>query len=180
MQGICFAGMEENKTFSELNIESKNINTLITDEIKKELRLQGHHATGALEDSIMGYDAILKNENLLQAYALMYVKELEFGLPAGKVKVSESEFQDLKKWTIIKGLASNEAESTQIAAAIVRTWKRNGKPSDGSRQFSQTGDVLGAIKTTFEKNEQVFSDIIFDEVSDKIDNRFSQLKSETI
>jgi len=163
-----------------VKIDAKNINVLIMDEVKKELRLQGHYATGELEDSMKGYDATLKNENLLQAYALMYIKELEFGVPAAKIKLSESEFQNLRKWTIIKGLASNQAEATQIAAAIVRTWKRDGKPSQGSREFSQTGDVLGAIKTTFEKNEQVFSDVIFDEVSEEVDKRFSQLKSETI
>jgi hypothetical protein len=172
--------VEKNKTIFELKIDGKNINVLIMDEVKKELRLQGHYATGELEDSMKGYDAELKNENLLQAYALMYIQELEFGVPAAKIKLSESEFQNLRKWTKVKGLATNEAEATQIAAAIVRTWKREGKPSPGSREFSQTGDVLGAIKTTFDKNEELFSDLILDEVADEVDKRFSQLKSETI
>ena len=158
----------------------KSINERIIADIKAELRRQGHHDTGRLEGSFRPYDAIVKNENILQAFALEYIRELEEGVPASKISISQAEFQDLEGWVRRKIGAFSEAEATGIAAAIVRKWKKAGRPLEGSREFSQSGEILHAIQTAFESNEAQYADNVFDAADIEIDAEFSRTKSGTI
>src|SRR5690606_2349802 len=110
-----------------------------------------------------------KNEHILQGYALGYIDDLEYGVPAQKIRVTEAEFKDLTEWVTRKIGALNKAEATQIAASIVRKWKKEGKPLEGSKQFSATGKVTEAIADAFEKGEKGYIDRIDEVVAKKID-----------
>lgn len=158
----------------------KTINEKIADMIRAELKKQGHYDTGELSSSIQLYNASVKNENILQAFALSYIDELEHGVPANKIRVSLEDFDNLKEWVKRKIGAFSEAEATGIASAIVSNWKKNGKPSPNSKEFSETGEVLNAIKITFEDNEDRISEMVFDAADSDIDAEFIKTKSGTI
>lgn len=148
--------------------------------IREELRKQGHYDTGKLASSIQLYNASVKNENILQAFALSYIEELEHGVPAGKIRISNEEFENLKGWVKRKIGAFSDAEATGIASAIVSNWKKHGKPSPNSREFSETGEVLNAIDITFKENEDQIANLVFDAADKDIDTEFMKTKSGTI
>ena len=164
--------------FKPANID--RVNDLITADIKKELRLQGHHDTGYLEQSIRPYLAVINNEIILQAYAAEYISELEEGVPANKIKIDNAEFENLRGWVIRKIGVATPAEATAVAAAIVRKWKKEGKPLAGSKDFSESGEVLHAIKIAFTANENNYYNLLDDLVSTELDLEFDKTKSETI
>jgi len=150
-------------------------------DISKELRLQGHHDTGALEQSLKPYLQAVNNEVIMQAYALGYIEDLEEGVPAEKINVSDADFEKLKGWVKRKiGGQLRPADVTATAAAIVRKWKKEGKPLSSSRAYSQTGEVTGAIKTALEENEQKYERMMDDAIFNEFDAEFSKTKSSTI
>ena len=164
--------------FKPKNIAS--INKMMIADIKKELRLQGHHDTGKLEQSFREYEAAINNEVILQAYALGYITDLEEGVPANKIKVTEADFEELKGWVKRKIGAATPAEATGIAAAIVRNWKKKGKPLPNSKNFSSTGQSTDAIKTAVENNEQKYNNAMDRLIENELDIEFLKTKGSTI
>lgn len=156
------------------------INKMMIADIKKELRLQGHHDTGKLERSFKEYEGVIKNELILQAYALGYITDLEEGVPASKIRVTEADFEDLKGWVKRKIGAATPAEATGIAAAIVRKWRKEGKPLPNSRNFSSTGESTNAIKITVERNETKYDNAMDRLIENEIDIEFTKTKGSTI
>lgn len=150
----------------------KTIAQDILNDIKKELRLQGHYDTGELEQSMRVYEADANNENILQGYAAGYIDELENGVAPNRIKISPQEFEDLRGWVMRKIGALSPAESTQIAAAIVRKWKKEGKPLPNSKQFSATGKVTEAIKDAFTRNENNYIGRVDNSVFHELDREF--------
>lgn len=149
-------------------------------DIKAELRLQGHYDTGFLEGSMIPYEAAVNNEIIIQAYAAAYIKELEEGVPAKKIKISNEEFENLRGWVIRKIGAATPAEATRIAASIVSKWKKEGKPSEGSTAYSENGKILGAIKDAYAANEDGYYKQLDNVVFNEFDLEFDKTKSETI
>ena len=66
------------------------INNKIVEEIKRELRLQGHYLTGALEASIHGKVTGKKNETGLTATAFQYIEPLEEGIERQHIDSSDA------------------------------------------------------------------------------------------
>lgn len=128
------------------------INELIAQDVKDELRFQGHIATGELEESFHLEQLFEGGSAILEAKALGYIEELEKGVPAARINISPGEFGKLVKWVLFRGLAENITKARQVAYFIVRKWKKEGKPLDTSKQFSQTGEILHAIQIAFEEN----------------------------
>lgn len=164
-----------------MRLRRDKIQKKVQDAIKLELRRQGHYDTGNLERSFNSQGADIDNESIFQGFAADYIMELEEGLPANKIRIGEQEFQDLKGWVKRKIGAFSEAEATGITAAIIQNWKKRGfKPSPNSKEFSETGEILHAIKTVFERYDQSFADMVFDEADVNIDEEFEKTKSGTI
>lgn len=164
--------------FKPNNIGS--VQKLMIADIKKELRLQGHYDTGKLEQSFREYEAVINNEIILQAYALGYITDLEEGVPANKIRVSEADFKNLTAWVQRKIGATTPAEATAIAASIVRKWKKEGKPLAGANEYSSTGKTTGAIADAFEANEDKYYNRLDNVVFDELDLEFLKTKEETI
>ncbi|MCZ2085372.1 MAG: hypothetical protein LC112_13980 [Flavobacteriales bacterium] len=164
-----------------MSINSKaiaQINYEIVADIKKELRLQGHYLTGELERSFEEKEIFDEFEIVLEAFAFAFLKDLERGVPAseiGPLDVNSDEFRGLVKWVRLRGLETageRYMSASSIAEAIWRKWQKKGKPLETSKQFSKTGEILGAIETVFErKGDEVFSRID-DEVVLTIDKKF--------
>lgn len=158
----------------------KKVAEMVMDDIKKELRAQGHYDTGRLEKSMTPYAAGVTNETIIQAYAADYIMELEHGVPANKIKITNTEFEELKEWVKRKIGALSSSDATSIAAAIVAKWKKEGKPLSGSYGYSPNGEVLGAMQEAYERNEQKYTNFLDDTISDGLDKEFLKTKSGTI
>lgn len=154
------------------------LNYKIVADIKRELRLQGHYLTGDLERSFQEKQSNTDGQVYLEAYAYAYLQELEKGLTKDEIPAfnkSSPEFANLVKWVKLRGLPDagefyTSAET--IAEAIYRKWQRKGKPLESSKEFSQTGEILGAVSGTFNKNDDLYFNQIDEEVVKTLDLNF--------
>lgn len=156
------------------------INKQIVEDIKKELRLQGHYAFGELEASMTDKEFIEGNDFILSAQSLAYLEELEKGVPANKINVPLGDMPKLVKWIKLRFGVATDKEATKIAFAIIHKWKRQGKPLPTSRRYSKTGDITNAVEINFRNNEQKYFAAIDKAAVDELDNSFSKIKSGVI
>lgn len=152
-------------------------NEQILEDIKRELRLQGHYLTGALEASLTSMVSTAEGDLSGWATAAAYIEQLEHPTPAAQVSVSPAEFDGLKRWVLLRGLASYDAEATRVAAAIVSKWKKEGRPTAGSLQYSKTGKRTDAIRDVFRENELRYDDLVTDSAEAGLDHEFLKTKS---
>jgi hypothetical protein len=154
------------------------INFKIVDEIKKELRLQGHYLTGSLERSFEERQTLDENEIALEAFAYAYLEQLEKGVEASDIPAlnkSSSEFQGLVQWVKKRGLETAGRfymSADSIAEAIWRKWQKEGKPLETSKAFSKTGEILGAVDTVFKKHEESIFQQLDEEAVLSLDKTF--------
>jgi hypothetical protein len=148
------------------------VNEKIVDDIKHELRLQGHYAFGHLEESFRRHELKEGNEYVLTAEALAYIEELESGVPASGIKTDSANFDGLVKWVELKIGARGKAAAS-VAYAIIRKWKQEGKPLETSRRFSRSGEIKHAIQITFQKNESTYFEEIDKAVITELDTIFT-------
>ena len=154
-------------------------NQSIVEDIKTELRLQGHYLTGALEASIMPQEV---NENggvTLTASSLGYLEDLETGVPASQIDSSVSRLDAMTRYVELRfGYSGSKAVS--VAWAIIKKQQKEGMPTRGSYAFSQTGFRTEAVEQTFDKNQDKYVGEIDNAAFDNLDTIFNQIKSGTI
>jgi hypothetical protein len=161
------------KTLFMINIPKLNFQ--IVADIKKELRLQGHFLTGELEHSFVEKQSNTDGEIFFEAYAYAFLQELEQGLSKDEIPAfnkNSQEFANLVKWVKLRGLPDSGryyVSAETIAESIWRKWQRVGKPLEGSKAFSQTGEILGAITEVFHKNDDKYFNSIDEEVVKVLD-----------
>jgi hypothetical protein len=155
-------------------------NRAITDDIKKELRLQGHYLTGALEASLLEKEISESGGVTLTASALEYLEDLENFTQPENIKLSRAGFEDLKGWVLLRGMTTSTSVAEKIAFAILRKWKKEGRPTAASTAFSKTGQRTKAVEIAFEKNESNYFEMIDDTVLATLDNIFHEVKSGTL
>ncbi len=157
-------------------------NKAIVEDIKTELRLQGHHFTGALEASIQ--DRIIEDNGslVLTAEALSYLEDLEKGIPANEIPNRTIDLPGLASWVRIKSIwrGCSEKQSFKIALTIIKKWKKEGFELEGAKFFSSTGKVDRAVSETFEKNQDEYFTMIDQAAIGRLDDIFSSIKSGTI
>jgi len=130
---------------------------VLQSDLRKELREQGHHSTGTLNDSIQyeittGVDVVTATIEC-EDYGLA----MEFGIPANKIPFSPGSgagrsqyIEGLITHFERKGLQGREAVSAAFATAHVQ--KRQGMPTADSYRFSSNGDRLGFASKTLERD----------------------------
>lgn len=155
-------------------------NRSIVDDIKREWRLQGHYLTGNLERSLQERVIEENGDIVLTAEALAYLEQLEKETPADQISLSQTEYMQLVNWVQLRGMASGFEEATKVASAILKKWHEEGRPTENSKTFSQTGERTKAITTTFETNDGRYGQIIDNTVVGQFDNEFNTIKSGTI
>lgn len=154
------------------------INFKIVQDIKNELRNQGHFFTGSLEQSFEEKQILTESDVILEAYAYAYLEDLEKGVAADKIPALDTkseEFINLAKWVKAKGLESagrTYMSAESIAEAIWRKWQKVGKPLDSSKEFSKSGEILNAIDITFGKYATDYFNMIDEEAVLTIDKQF--------
>lgn len=148
-----------------------NINTKIIADIIEELRLQGHHLTGALERSLT--DKVSKDGNgyTLSAEALGYIKELEEGVRPEHIATDARAIAEMTRYVELRNIATGK-KAIKIAIAILDKQRIEGMPTRNSYQYSQTGERLDAIHDLFKvKGSQYLSDVetvVVDTLDDEV------------
>lgn len=156
----------------------QKIDKLLKADLKKELRDQGHHLTGALEASIKSNI----NESVdvvLQVEAKDYIDPLNTGVPASNIPydpyvrtgAGHSKYiEGLKQFAKLRfGLSDKEALGA--AFAIAKKHKAEGMPTSGSFAFSNTGKRTEVMEQTYARQD--YENLIENGVSEEIDNLFA-------
>lgn len=157
-------------------------NKAIVDDIKKELRLQGHRFSGALESSLRERQVAENGGVTLTAPALGYLEDLEHGIDGGLIDFNKINFTFLATWVRVKSIwrGCSPKVALKIAFAIAKKWKREGFELEGAKFFSETGKVDEAVSETFEKNQPKFIGLVDEAAIGSLDNIFHEVKGGTI
>lgn len=155
---------------------------IVNEEIKQELKDQGHYLTGALDRSI---DEEIDGDDIT-GQALEYLNRLNDGVAAaniGPLNKSSSEFRKLVQWVKQRGLEHNgerfmTAES--IAEAIWRKWQKEGMPTENSKMYSKTGERTGALNIAFASVEDKLDRHMNKGLDAVFETEYRKQKSETI
>jgi hypothetical protein len=144
----------------------KRIDLEYQDNLKKELRDQGHYLTGALERSISSKQSNAGGKTVIEGQALDYAEDLFEG--KRPEHIDESDIKGLTKYAELRfGYTGNRA--IKAAVAIARKHRKEGMPTKASYQYSSTGERLDADVEAFNKNEDVYDQLLETGVSNEID-----------
>jgi hypothetical protein len=149
---------------------------LISDELKKELKAQGHYNTGKLESNLDSEKKVVGIDGHLIGTAPYYALILHHGY--GPEKATWKSFPALIEYFQSKG--KSEGEAKQIAAATIRTWMKGGMPTPGSYAYSTSGERLNVIEIVNKSIGNVIDKTMSDGLDNIINDVFHETKSETI
>lgn len=154
-------------------------NQAIIDDIKKELRLQGHYLTGALEASLNAREIAEDGSVILTASALRYLEDLEEGIPASEIGMDTKSINEMTKYVNLR-MGYTGKYAIKVALAILRKQQKEGNPTQASYEYSKTGERTDAVKETFRQNQPRYVDLIDKPAIGGLDNDFNKIKSGTI
>lgn len=154
-------------------------NHSIIEDIRTELRLQGHYLTGALEASLHDEEIAENGGVTLTASALGYLEDLETGIPASQIDLSSSRIEAMTRYVELR-MGYHGKKAVSVAYAIIKKQQKEGMPTHGSYAFSQTGFRTEVMEQTFEKNQPKYVSEIDEATFNSLDNIFNQVKSGTI
>jgi hypothetical protein len=151
-----------------------------------ELVNQGHHLTGALENSIKSEVVATENQTTNTGTMFLYGMYVNFGVAPDRIPYGGTPtgaktsryIQGLKSFWMLKGLSEEKALSAAFATA--KKQKIEGMPTVGSYQFSDTGQRRWFILNTGGKVDLQLDQIMSDGLDGIIDTLFNETKSETI
>lgn len=153
-------------------------NKEITDDIKEQLRLQGHFLTGALERSIKEIVIETPTGFQLTASAAEYMEDLEQGVPSHQISIDPKSIQELTRYVELRmGYRGKYAQ--KVAIAILKKQQKEGMPTKNSYQYSKTGERTEAIKDTFYDNQNKYGQVIDSKVAGVLDSEFNTIQSKT-
>ena len=161
------------------NTEFNPANEAIVEDIKKELRLQGHHLTGALEASLR---PLLVRENgiiVLTAQALEYLEDLEKGIPAKQITIDAKSTAEMTRYVELR-MGYKGKYAIKVALAILRKQQQEGNPTKGSYAYTSTGFRTEAVEDTFNDHQDKYVGLIDTAAIGTLDKNFSEIKSGTI
>lgn len=124
---------------------------VINEGIREQFALQGHHLTGAWEDSL--YADITEHEAI--GYAKAYGVIVNAGTTPGRIPFSGTGGDGTGRSAYIQGLISffkkrgfDEKKATSYAFATAKVQKREGMSTHASARFSETGQRQRFIQAT--------------------------------
>ena len=130
--------------------------SVLRDNYRNELMLQGHKATGNLYDSVDYKLSDEGNKITGTLYALSYSKHLEY--PVKFKGVSRGQIEGLFRWWKVRGLGEKEAMRAAWATAVKHV--REGMPTANAYRYSQTGERTRSLATTIDKTRATLEKII--------------------
>lgn len=171
--------------------ELNALSDLIIEELRRELKDQGHNMTGALSRSIKIRTVAGRDGISLIGSFLRYGASIDQGIKPDKIpftigsgKKSSEYIKGLIRFVKRRRIATNDKKAKQIAFAIAITAKikREGHPTKGSfsRTITKNGRRLGWMTGTLERNEEeigeLLQDIFNNEISVNIDNLLKNIE----
>lgn len=155
-------------------------------QIKRGFQAQGHHLTGAWEDSI--FSVVGGDGNILEGFARYYGSIVNAGVVPGRVPyggtgggtgAKTSKYIDgLTAFFIARGLDPKEAKNAAFATANVH--KKEGMPSPGSYLYSGTGMRTDFIDGVNEAVGPEIDELIITGLDFMVEEQTHELKTQTI
>lgn len=146
----------------------------LEENLKKELRDQGHYLTGELERSIK---SVLTGETVLETTAVQYQEDLEEGIPASHIPTDAAYIQLMADYAT-KRFGYTGKKALQVGVLIAKRHRKEGNPTKNSYQFSTTGERTHAAEDSLyrheKENEQILENAISFEVDDFINETFTE------
>lgn len=149
---------------------------LINQVLRDEIIAQGHHLTGALEDSLSSIISKEGNTEVMQGLALYYSQFVEHGFPARSASMKQFPF--VYRYFLARGYADKDAK--WIAAATINKWRKEGMPTEDSKGYSVTGERKLYVQEAVVKAEPKIDEYMGNSLDFLVEERFQQEKSETI
>lgn len=158
------------------------------DDIRTELTRQGHKLTGATANSLRS-EVFMEGATLvLEGWGSKVVVILNRGTTAERIPYTSGRQSGAKHSAYIQGLAQyaklrfgvSEKQALGIAFAIANKQEKEGMPTQGSYQYSETGQRTGAVDEALERNREKFDQKVNDAIDDIVNEELNKQKSETI
>jgi hypothetical protein len=154
-------------------------NRAIIEDLKRELRAQGHYLTGALEASLKTHEV---NENggvVLTAEALGYLQTLEDGIPASQIGFDAKSIAEMTRYVELR-MGYKGKYAIKVALLILKKQSKDGNPTKGSYAYTKTGFRTEAVKDSFETNQPRYLNLLDMAAIGSLDQSFNTIKSGTI
>jgi hypothetical protein len=147
----------------------KRIDLEYQDNLKKELRDQGHYLTGALERSISSKHISAGGKTVIEGQALDYAEDLFEGIRPEHINPNDPAYIKGLTEYAQKRFGKSGKSAIKAAVAIARKHSQEGMPTQNSYNYSNTGERLFADVEAFNKNEDVYDQLLETGVSKEID-----------
>lgn len=154
----------------------KRIDIELQNDLKKELRAQGHYLTGALERSIVSTQTSSGDKSVIEMDALDYADDLFEGVPPEHI--DQSDITGLTKYAEKRFGLSGKA-AIKAAIAIARKHAKEGMPTKNSYRYSSTGERLFANVEAYNKHESEFDQLLETGVSQELDQYIDKTFDQT-
>lgn len=154
----------------------KPANRAIIEDIKKELRDQGHYLTGALEASLKERQVSENGGVTLTAEALAYIEDLENGLAPNQIDQSTTGIAEMTRYVELR-MGYKGKMAVKVALLILKKQAKEGNPTKNSYQYSKTGFRTEAVKDVFDSKSNRYVGLIDDAAIGGLDQSFNTIKS---
>lgn len=153
-----------------------------------EFIAQGHHLTGAFENSLHGTVLNTGRQTRLVGQMANYGIYVNYGVKSANIPYggggarsgagTSKYITGLINYWKLRGLGDKEA--TRAAFATAHVHKKEGMPSVGSYRFTSTGQRRTFINIVEEKHGEEVNKLLGNGIDNIIDTLFHETKSETI
>lgn len=157
----------------------RSLDQQLSQNLKKELRDQGHYLTGALEQSVQSRFVSNSDGVTLEMVALDYINDLETGIPGNQIDVTDASYiEGLARYAKLRFGLKSDRQALRAAFRIAAKHRKEGMPTRNSYQFSSTGERTEAVQTSYDEhardNEKLLEDTFSTELDELIDKTFDQ------
>ncbi len=155
---------------------------LINEILRQEMVDQGHHLTGAMEESLTSETKSTAKQDIMQGLAIGYTKFVDQGFPAKSASFKQVPF--LIDFFVKRGFSlvarSGEFSAVAMAFATVQKWKKEGMPTRSSARFSKTGARTNMIANAFVGSASKIDNFMTDGFDFLVTEKFKKERDETI
>lgn len=154
-------------------------NLAIIEDIKKELRLQGHYLTGTLEHSLHPHEISESGSVSLTAEAAAYIENLEKGIKPEHIGITAKSISEMTRYVELR-MGYTGKNAAKVAIAILKKQQKEGNPTKSSYQFSETGFRTEAVQDVFYKNNDRYFGMVDQAAITSLDSAAPTEKKATI
>lgn len=159
----------------------KKAAAILDDNIRKEFRAQGHHLTGAWENSVKSSVVVTPDGAMVEGFANTYGSIVNAGTTPARIPFggtgtgnggTSKYIQGLINYFKLRGLSDKEAVRAAFATAHVQ--KREGMSTIGSRQYSGTGERQRYLEATERAIGSEVDQVVYDGCDELIDTTLNE------